>query len=112
MSGEREQVLFQFRQRHPLADGNAVVDDVQIRLLEIYDPLASGVFHIGIADIPFFWHTPIKHQRAGGNFSQLKGNLPLEQPEALPEAIAGDAAADGIELGDQAVHRLALSQGV
>ena len=66
----------------------------------------------GIADIPFFWHTPIKHQRAGGNFSQLKGDLPLEQPEALPEAIAGDAAADGIELGDQAVHRLALSQGI
>ena len=36
----------------------------------------------------------------------------LQDTKSLAQAVAGNAAADGIKLGDQAVHRLSLGQRI
>src|SRR5882762_3921545 len=105
-------MLFEFDKRHPAIHGHTIVDNMQIRLLKVDDALAPRILHIGVADIPFLRNGPIEYLRTGRDFSQLQGNSLLEETKSLTEAITGNTAADGIELRYQAIHRLALSQGI
>ena len=103
MFGRAEEVLFQSRERHFPGERNAVIHDVQIRALKIDDSLAARILHVGVADIPFARHGPIEDLCAAGHFVNRERDVPLDDLERLAKAIAGDAAADGKELGNQFV---------
>ncbi len=112
MRRQRKEVLFQFRQPHPLPHRHAVVHHVQIRLLEINHPLAVRILHVGLADVPFFGDRPIEYLRSRWHFPEFQRNLLLQQSQRFAQSIAGDASANRIKLGDQAHHRLALRQWI
>ena len=47
----------------------------------------------------------VKGNRVRSGETLPLGSLALQDPEGLPEAVPGNAAADGIELCDELVHR-------
>ena len=105
--GQRVQVFLQLGQRYPFPDRNAVVDDVKIRLLEVDDPFALRVLHEGVADVPLLGDRPVEDLGAAGDFANHERNVLGNMSQGLAETAAGDAAANGVEFGDEPVHPLA-----
>ena len=97
----------QFCERHRLLHGRAVIQDVQIRSLKVHDSLAAGIFDVGILHVPFPRNGPIEHRRAGGNLPHAQWNARPDDVQGLPHAVTGNAAADRIEVRDEAMHRVA-----
>ena len=94
----------QLGQRHRALYRNAVVYDVQIVPAKINDPFAAGVLNVGIANVPFAGHRPIKHPSSGGNFVYGKRDETLQAPKCLAKTITSDTAAKRIEIGNQSMH--------
>ena len=101
------QMLSQFGQRHPRADRNAVIYDVQVGAPKIHHPLPCRILDVGIANVPFPGHGPVKDRRAGRHFADRDRNFLLNPAQGGAQPFTGDAAADGIKLLDQAIHLLA-----
>ena len=104
MLGKREQMGLEFVQRHGRVHRGAVVQDVQVAVPKIDDPLAAAILYICIPNIPLFRDGPIEDWGSGWHFGDLQRNSVLDQRQGLPDAIAGDAAADRIELCREAVQ--------
>ncbi len=97
--------------RHELGAGEArghrwaVVDDVEVRAPEIDDARARGVLDPRVANVPLRGDRPVEDLRPAGNLVDLEaGQLLAETPERLPEAIAGDAPAERVEVRHPGVH--------
>src|SRR5262245_44205904 len=54
----------QFRQRHRVVNWDTVVDDMEIRLIEIDNASAVGTLDVGVLDIPLFRNNPIEDSSA------------------------------------------------
>jgi hypothetical protein len=78
---------------------------------EIDDALAGGVLDVGVRDVPFARDRPVENLRAGRQLRCLNGDVAPDDLQRLPNAIAGDAAADRKELGGERIHALAYSVG-
>ena len=100
MLGRTKKMFFQCGERHFAKKRNGVIHDVQIRILKIDDSFAARIFNVGIADIPFAGDGPVKNLCSAGHFVNRERDVFLDLLKRLAEAIAGDAAADGKELGD------------
>jgi hypothetical protein len=112
MVGEGEQVLLELGQRHGGPHRHAVAEQVQVARLEVDDPLAGRVGHPGVADVPLARHRPVQHLGAGGDLVDLQAaELAADDLQGAAHAVAGDAAADRVELGDQLVQLLAGGHG-
>jgi hypothetical protein len=85
---------------------------VEVAGLEVDDPLAGGVGHPGVADVPLPRHRPVQHLGAGGDLGDLQAaDLAVDDLQGAAHPVAGDAAADRVELGDQLVELLAGAHG-
>ena len=85
---------------------------MQVVAAEIDDPLAAGILHIGVADVPFARHRPVEHRGAAGDFVHIERDLLLQARQRLAKAVAGDAAADRVELLHQRVDGGAEHLGI
>jgi len=92
-------------------DGDAVVDDVQAGFLEVDDAAAGAIFDVGVADVPLFGDGPVKDSGARGNFEEVERDALLNQFQGLADAIAGNAAANGIKFGGK-LMKFAAESGV
>ena len=101
------QMRSQFGQRHPRADGNAVIYYVQVGAPKIDHPLPRRILDVGIANVPFPRNRPVKYWCAGRHFANLDRNFLLNPAQGGAQPFTGNAAADGIKLLDQAIHLLA-----
>ncbi len=102
----------QLAERHPAPNRQAIVEDVQIAALEVHDAFSRGVLDIGIADIPFLWDRPVEHLCTARNLMKYQRNGVLDDAQALPNTIAGDAPADRIKHLHYGISLLALFQRV
>jgi len=85
-------------------DGYAIVEHVQVALLKVHDPPAGTVLDISVLDVPLLGYGPVKNRRPRGNFNDLKWNALLNHSKRLPNSIAANTPADGVELGGEAVQ--------
>src|SRR5437660_12478733 len=85
--GQRLQMASQLRQRQAAPDRDAIVDDVKIRLLEIDNLVAAGVFNPGVANVPLLGDCPIKHFGAAGRFSAREGTPLADAAQSWTEAV-------------------------
>src|SRR5262245_7181163 len=101
------QMLAELGQPHFAADGHAVVDDVQVRALEVDDLLASSVLDPGVADVPLAGNGPVEDLCAGPDFLDFEWDDVADSAQRLAETITRDAAADRVKLRDEAMHPVA-----
>jgi hypothetical protein len=102
----------QLGQRHRALYRNAVVYDVQIVPAKINDPFAAGVLNVGIANVPFAGHSPVEDPGAAGNFVDVERYFLFQASQRLAEAVAGDAAANRVQLADQSKNFVANSRRI
>jgi hypothetical protein len=102
--GQRVQVRAQLGQRHALAHGRAVVDDVEVRGAEVYYAPAARVGDPGVAHVPLARHRPVEHLRAGRHLADLQRRDPRQRGQRLAHALPRDAAADRVQLAHERVH--------
>ena len=74
---------------------------------EVDHPAPARVRDIGIGDVPLARDRPVEDARPARNLPDLERHLFSDAEEGLPEAVAGDAPADRVQLLHEAVHRLA-----
>jgi hypothetical protein len=106
-----EQVPLQLGQRHGRPHRHAVADHVQVAVAEVDHPPAVRVGDPGVADVPLPRHRPVEHLGAARDLVDLQVELAADDPECPADPVAGDAAADRVQLGDQLVQPLALGHG-
>ena len=99
-----EEVLPELAQGQPLADGDAVAENVQVRVREVDDPLPVGPGEPRFPDVPLPRQRPVVDLCPTRHFGALERDLLLDQVERLPDAVAGEAAADRIEPLHELVH--------
>jgi len=99
-----EQMWPQFFERHLLMNRDAVAHDVKIGFLEIDDLFTPGVLHIGIFNIPFFGHTPIEDLGSRRNLLYLQGNIPVDQAQRLPDAVASNTPANWVQFRNKPMY--------
>jgi hypothetical protein len=78
--------------------GPAVIHDVEIRIPEINDTLACWSSNVGVADVPLFRNSPVENRGSGRDFMDSQRNALPDAGKRAAKAVAGDAAADRIEL--------------
>src|SRR5262245_53217978 len=98
MLGQRVQMRPELRQAERGLYRRAVTHHVQRVGAEIDHALAARVLDPRLADVPFVGDFPIEHRGSRGHFSQLERNAFADCCERLAHAVAGNAAADRIEL--------------
>ena len=94
----RREMRFEFCERNFSTKRRTVIEDVQIRLFEINNLVTGGIFDVRVADIPFVRHSPIQDLRSGRHLMDFNRNLTLKNFQRFTKAIAGDAAANRIQL--------------
>ena len=90
-------MLLQLIERKLGAHRDAVVDDVQVRLLKVDDLAARGILHVGVANVPFARNRPIEDLGAGRQLVHGQRNAAREDLERRTHAIARYASAYRIE---------------
>jgi hypothetical protein len=109
--GQGEQVPLELVQRHGGVHRDAVAHHVQVAGLEVDHPLAGGVGHEGVADVPLARHRPVEHPGAAGDLVDLQVELAADELQGAAHPVPGDAAADRVQLGDQLEQLLADGHG-
>jgi hypothetical protein len=109
--GQGEQVPLELGQGHGRPHRHAVADQVEVAGLEVDHPLAGGVRHPGVADVPLARHRPVEHLGAGGDLVDLQADLAVDDLQGAAHPVPGDASADRVQLGDQLVQLLAGGHG-
>src|SRR5262245_22780735 len=94
----------QFCEWHLSTDRDTVVDNMEIRLAKIDHLLSGLILHPGVGDIPLRRNSPVEDLRPRGDFVNLECDVFGEAGECSSKAVSRNAAADGIELGEQAMH--------
>ena len=102
--GQGVQVGPERREGHGRVHRYAVATDVEGVTPEVHHPLAAGVLHEGVTDVPLVGDDPVEDRRAAGHLDDLEGDVPSEDLEGAADALAGDAAADRIELLQERSH--------
>ncbi len=105
MIGQRVQVRTQLVEAEDGIDRCAVTDQMQRVALDVHDPIAGGILYPGLGHVPFPWHLPIEHGRAGGDLGHFEGNALSQRRQCSPHAIAGDTPADRVEILHQTPRR-------
>ena len=100
---QRVEVRLQLTKTHPLADGDAVVDDVEIRFLEVDYAPSRRILDVRVGDVPLAWHSPIEHLCTRRNLDEFHRHIVLEIAKSSTKPVAGDAPADGIQVLDYTV---------
>ena len=97
----------QVAQRKPAVDRDAVADQVQAVVGEVDDPTARRVPDPRLARVPLSRHGPVEDGRAGGEFVGLQWDPAADPLQGGPNAVARQAARDGVELSGEVHHRAA-----
>jgi hypothetical protein len=74
---------------------------MQVVPFEVDDSFPSAVLHVGVADIPLLWYSPIEYLGSAGNFMHVQRDLFPYAPKRLAESFPGNTAAERIKLTDQ-----------
>src|SRR5258708_35588270 len=105
--GQGKQVRLEFIQRKYATYRNAVVENVQIRFLEVDDALTPGILDVGIGNVPLRGNSPIENLRAAGNFVNIQSNVLADDSQCAADTVPGNAPADRVQHRDQIVHLVA-----
>ena len=91
------QMRSELAQGHGRMNWRAVTDNVQIRLLEVHNALAFGIFDPSVSNVPFVGNGPIKDFGSAWHFLQDERKSGLQLGKRLTHPIAGNAAANRIQ---------------
>src|SRR6185436_4112134 len=106
-----EEVLLELGQGELRVHRHAVVEEVEVQMPEVHHLLALRVFDPGLADIPLAGDGPVEDLRAGRDLVDCERDALPYLLQGLAHTVAGDAAADRIEVRDEAEHVFAWSHG-
>ncbi len=84
---------------------HAVADEVQIVVRKIDDFFAVRSLDPGLANVPLPGNRPVEHRGARRHLMNVNRQLCANAVKRCPNTIAGYAAADGVELLGQRIHR-------
>src|ERR1700677_2460187 len=88
---------FQFVERHGLMNRRAVVEYVQAVLAEVYNSVSIRPLNVGVSNIPFLRHYPVKNLCSGWQFGGLQRNPSLDQSQRTPDSITSNAPANRVK---------------
>src|SRR6266702_5317242 len=88
--GKRKQVRLEFAQWHGRVHRRTVIQDVQVALPKVHDPLPIRTLDIGIANIPLFRYGPVEHRGTSWDLNDLQLNTVLDQGQCPPDAVTRD----------------------
>src|SRR5690242_6976994 len=77
MLGKRKQVRPKCAQWHSRVHRRTVIQDVQVALSKVHDPLPVRPLNIGIANIPLFRYGPVEDRGPSWYLSDLQRNAVL-----------------------------------
>ena len=104
MVRKSEEVRPKLLKTHFLMNRYAVIEDVQVRLLEIDNAFASRILYIGISNVPFEGHGPVEHLSPRRNFVHCDRDKPLQSIQRLSKAVSSNTPANRVEFSDQCMH--------
>src|SRR5580658_9662808 len=84
-----------------------ITDDMQVVGAEVHYPFAIRAGDVRILDVPLEWHLPVEHFAATRNLAALELDSSPYEIQRLAYPVAGDAAAEWVELGGKGVQSLA-----
>ena len=90
----REDVLSQLVEGHRRVDRGAVVEDVEVRVLEVDDTGPIGAVDPGAPHAPLVRHDPVEHLGPRRGLHDLERHVARHEPQGLADAVAGDAPAE------------------
>ena len=96
----------QVLERQARVDGDAVADDVQGVGSEVDDLSPLGIADVGTTNVPLPRHRPVEDGRAAWNLVDREVDKRRQSAKRFAHAVAGDAAADGIEIGGKCMELL------
>src|SRR6201987_1596185 len=99
-------MLFEFRQGKLALERHTVIDEMKVMFLKVDDFLSRRVFHVRVAHVPFARNCPVEDAGAAGDFPNNKRDLLLQNSKRLPQAIAGNASANGVEFRNEGMQIL------
>src|SRR6266849_6020505 len=102
----------EFAELHRRAHWCAVVQDVQVAVLEVYNPLAALVFDIGISNVPLFGYGPIEDSRSRRYLEGPQRNPLLDHGQGPTESVSGNAPANRVQFLREPVQFLADCQRI
>ena len=80
------------------------MQDVQIALPKVHDPLPVRTLDIGIANIPLLRDRPVEDCGPSWDLNDLQRNAVLDQGQGLSDAVTRDAPADRVQFCREAVQ--------
>ena len=92
------QMLLQFLEPHLAMNRRTIVQDVKVAFLKIDDLPALGIFDPSVSDIPFFRDGPVEDLRICSHFFAGHRPITAQIPQALPQAVPRDAAANRVKV--------------
>ncbi len=104
MLGNSEQVRSQIAEAHGGVHGDAVIQNMQVTLPKVHNPLPVRRLDISISNVPLFRDGPVEDRRARRHLNRLQRNPVCDQSQCPPDAIAGDASADGVKFSRETVQ--------
>ena len=96
MIRQGKQMLSQLLKRNGLIDRDAVVQNMEVRFLEINDLLPLFVLYVSIPDIPLPGDRPVEHPGPRRNFVGLERYMPLKYGHGLSKSIPCYTPADRV----------------
>src|SRR5436305_12048470 len=97
-------MALKLRESDLAANRLAVIEDVQIRFLEINNLLPFGILNPGVTNVPLLRNRPVKNRGAGRHFRDGQGNEFSQGAQRLAQTVTSDAAANGIKFGDRVIE--------
>src|SRR6185436_284324 len=75
-----------------------VIDDVQVVVPEVDDRTSVGAAERRALDVPLERYLPVEYARARRHFVHLERDATADSAQRVSEPVAGNAAADRVEL--------------
>src|SRR5690606_5051402 len=101
------QVMPERGEIHGGADRLGVADDVQVVPSELCEPIAVGCLDPSVLYVPLERHFPVERLAAGRYLVDGERDALADDAQRTANAVAGDAAADGVEPLGERVQLLA-----
>src|SRR5712692_4589413 len=98
---------FEFAERHRRAHWRTVVQDVEVAVLEVHNPLPAPVLDVRILNVPLFRNCPIEDGCSRRYVEGLQRNLVLDHGQGPTDSVAGNAPANRVQFLRKPVQFLA-----
>src|SRR6266849_526026 len=100
---------FEFAERHRRAHWRTVVQDVEVAVLEVHNPLPAPVLDVSILNVPLFRNCPIEDGCSRRYVEGLQRNLVLDHGQGPTDSVAGNAPANRVQFLQQSHYVIQIS---